>query len=425
MTDKESMKIILTSVGTRGDMEPLLAIGELLKEKGHQAICAFPEQFKDLAEESNLQFASLGRAYIDLLESDYGKAAMGGGGSGFRKFMAYMKLARNQTKANKELINQQYEIVEREAPERIVYNGKAVYPVLWSIRNPGKASMVSPLPYMHYVKDHTHIVFNNNLGSFLNKLTYALADFGLVTTVLIAKKWLGLGGRRKPYRKKIRSVLRSNKTLYTISPSLFPRPGYWSENLLVLGFQQKSKSTSWQPDSAILDFLENHRRILFISFGSMTNTKPERISRMFINILERNKIPAIINEASGGLVKPDSFTSEWVHFVDRIPYGWIFPRVYGVIHHGGSGTTHMSLKHGCVTMIIPHIIDQFVWNRIVGKTGAGPKGISFRNVTEKRLEVKILELMHNESFKKKAGQLAAQMEKEDFSEELYTAIIGA
>lgn len=44
------MKIVLISIGTRGDMEPFLAIGEILKEKEHRVICAFPEQFRDLAE---------------------------------------------------------------------------------------------------------------------------------------------------------------------------------------------------------------------------------------------------------------------------------------------------------------------------------------------------------------------------------------
>ena len=59
-------------------MEPFLAIGEILKEKGHQVICAFPGQFRKLAEESHLEFASLGSKYIDILESSAGKAAMGG-----------------------------------------------------------------------------------------------------------------------------------------------------------------------------------------------------------------------------------------------------------------------------------------------------------------------------------------------------------
>ena len=99
------MKIILISIGTRGDMEPFLAIGEILRKKGHQVICAFLEQFKNLAKESDMEFASLGAKYIEMLDSDYGKAAMGGSGSGLKKFLAYVRLAKNQTEANKELIN--------------------------------------------------------------------------------------------------------------------------------------------------------------------------------------------------------------------------------------------------------------------------------------------------------------------------------
>ena len=281
--------------------------------------------------------------------------------------------------------------------------------------------MVSPIPYMHYVRDHTHVAFNSNYGSFLNKLTYSLANFGLVTTVMITKKWLGV--TRKITRKQVRDALESNKAIYTISPSLFSRPDYWNKNLKVLGFHQRSKTTTWQPDNTLRDFLEKHQQILFITFGSMTNPEPEEKTRIIIEILERNQIPAIINTASGGLVKPDGFCSEWIHFVSRIPYDWIFPRVYGVIHHGGSGTTHLSLKYGCATMIIPHIIDQFVWNEIIYEMGVGPKGVKIGKITTKNLEPKILGLVNNNSFKEKVEQIASQMEKEDFREEIHKAII--
>ena len=58
------MKIILTSIGTRGDIEPFLAIGKILKEKGHLVICAFPEQFKELTENCDIAFASLEKKMI-------------------------------------------------------------------------------------------------------------------------------------------------------------------------------------------------------------------------------------------------------------------------------------------------------------------------------------------------------------------------
>jgi UDP:flavonoid glycosyltransferase YjiC (YdhE family) len=404
-------------------MEPFLTIGELLKEKGHQVICAFPEQFRPLAEDANLEFASLGSGYINLLESDLGKAAMGEGGSGLKKFTANIKLASHQTEINKELARKQYEILEREEPDRVVYNSQATYPVLWGMEKKGEAILISALPYMHYVKGNTHIVFNSDFGPLLNKLTYSLADFGRAVTVDITRKWLNLPG--KIPRKQIINFLLSGKTIYTISPSLFKRPDTWGENLKVLGFHQRDKTKNWEPDKDLVAFLERHMndRILLVTFGSMTNPEPESKTRTIVDILERNKIPAIINTASGGLVRPDTATPEWLHFVSQIPYEWIFPKVYGVIHHGGSGTTHLALKYGCATMIIPHIVDQFVWNRIVSGLGAGPAGIKITKINTVNLEPKILDLVTNDSYKKKAEQIERQLQGEDLREELYKAIV--
>ena len=100
------MKIILTSTGTQGDIEPFLAIGKFLKEKGHQVICAFPEQFRELTESCGMEFASLGSKNDDLLASDIGKTALGG--SGFKKIFAFlklMKLAQDQEAPQKKKLN--------------------------------------------------------------------------------------------------------------------------------------------------------------------------------------------------------------------------------------------------------------------------------------------------------------------------------
>ncbi|KAA3637954.1 MAG: glycosyltransferase [Bacteroidetes bacterium] len=415
------MKIILMSVGTRGDMEPFLALADIFTNKGHQVICAFPEQFRDLAETSGFEFASLGTKLIELLDSPDGRAAMGAGGSGWKKFTATLRLAVNQGEANKELAHAQYELIERENPDKIVYNGKAVYPVLWGLKNEGKTVFVSPIPYMHYVEGHTHIGFNTNLGTFLNKLTFALANFGMVTTTMVAKKWLKI--KDKVSRKAIREFLKTNKSVYTISPALFPRPEHWHEDLQVLGYHERDKTVDWQPDEKLQTFLDRHSRILFVTFGSMLNTAPEEKTKAILDILSRHQIPAIINTASGGLVEPENYDREMLHFVNRIPYDWVFPKMHAVIHHGGSGTTHMALKSGCATMVIPHIIDQFAWNGIVHELGAGPKGDKVGKLTVDNLEPKILDLWNNEDYKVKTEAIGRQMRKEDFREEIYRFVI--
>ncbi len=412
--------MLLVSIGTRGDMEPFLAIGEMLKQKGHEVICLFPEQFRNLAEDSDMRFASLGSEFMEMLESDVGKFALGGGGSKWTKILAYAKLAKMQYKNNKLMITKQHDVVAQEKPDRIIHNGKAMYPVIWEASNQGKTIYVSPVPYLHYVKHHTHIAFNSNYREFLNKLTYKLADWGLVKTIMTSVKWLKISDIRK---SQIIKVLENHKIIYTISPQLFAKPPYWKENITVLGYHERNKTLNWKPSRELLVFLEKHKKCILITFGSMTNPEPEEKTRIILDILKRNRIPAIINISSGGLVEPNSYDKDLIHFVSGIPYDWIFPKMYAVIHHGGSGTTHMALKYGCATMIIPHIIDQFVWNKIVDKKGVGPKGIKISKITTMNLESKVLELVNNSPFKQKAKQIAKQMEKEDYKEELYNSIV--
>jgi len=364
------MIILLISIGTRGDMEPFLAIGEMLKQKGHQVICLFPEQFRNLVEDSDMRFASLGSEFMEMLESDVGKFALGGGGSKWNKILAYVKLAKMQNKNNKLMIAKQHQVVAQEKPDRIIHNGKAMYPVIWEVGNKGKTIYVSPVPYLHYVKHHTHIAFHSNYGKFFNKLTYKLADWGLVKTIMTSVKWLDISDIRK---SQIIKVLENHKIIYTISPQLFAKPSYWKKNLKVFGYHERNKTLNCKASNELLAFLEKQPKCILITFGSMTNPEPEEKTKIVLDILKRNRIPAIINIGSGGLVEPNSYDKNLIHFVSRIPYDWIFPKLYGVIHHGGSGTTHMALKYGCATMIIPHIIDQFIWNKIIYQKGFGLK----------------------------------------------------
>jgi len=270
------------------------------------------------------------------------------------------------------MIERQQRTILHEMPDRIVHNGKAMYPVIWEAENQGKTIYVSPVPYLHYVKGHTHIAFNSNYGEFLNKLTYKLADWGILKTIVNSMQWLN---KTNVTKQQVKRALEDHKIVYTISPQLFKRPPYWKKNLNVLGFHERNKAVNWQPGQELLAFLEKHPKLIFITVGSMTNPDPKHKTDIILDILERNNIPAIINTSMGGLVEPANYNRNLVHFVSSIPYDWIFPKMYAVIHHGGSGTTHMALKNGCATMIIPHIIDQFIWNNIVFEKGVGPRGI--------------------------------------------------
>ncbi|MEO9477439.1 MAG: glycosyltransferase [Cyclobacteriaceae bacterium] len=411
------MKIILISVGTRGDVEPFLALAEYLREANHEVIAAFPEQFADLAADANIPFFGLTRKFLELIDSEDGKMLMGGKGSLWTKARTLFRMYKVGMRVNKVLVDEQQFLVEREKPELILYNGKSTFPIIWSVLNPGRAIMVSPVPCLiHPVNEYPHIGITLRMGTILNRFSYRLGNLGLFKSILnptkdIRKEW-GISN------KKIREAVFQNKMVFTVSPSLFPRPDYWPDHVRVMGYHERNKKSSWKPDDALLGFLEKYPKVIFITFGSMTNPDPVGKSAVIISVLKKHQIPAIINTAAGGLIKPKGEHSDLLHFVSQIPYDWIFPKVHAVIHHGGSGTTHTALKYGCASMIISHIIDQHFWSRLIGDIGVGPEGIRLTKLTRDRLEPKLLDLFTNPIYKTNAVNIGQQMAVENYKSQL-------
>ncbi|QSE98666.1 glycosyltransferase [Fulvivirga lutea] len=410
------MKILLTSIGTRGDIEPFVAIGEILNKEGHEVAYSFPEQFKSLITDKS-NYHPLSEKAIELIESKDGRIVMGKA-SLFHKLRALFRLYIKSLQVNRILMQQQYEIVEYENPDLIIHNVKCIYPFLWGLKHAKQTILVSPVPYfIYYVSGHSHIGFNKNFGSLINSLTYKLSNFGLIKTINVSQKYLPQD--QKFSKTEIKNTLFQKKLIYTISPSIFQRPDNWPENVQVLGYHERDKMNDWTPNLTILEFLSKYPKVLFLTFGSMVNSHSEENSELIYALLVRLEIPTIINTAAGGLIKIRKYaTTEHLHFVEHIPYNWILSRVYAVIHHGGSGTTHLALKYACPTLIIPHIIDQFGWNKLVHKLGVGPKGISINKLSAKRLKPLICDLLQNKKYKRKVDDISFKMRNEHYEERL-------
>ncbi len=421
-TEIPKMKAILFSIGTRGDIEPFLAIAQLLKSKNWDVVCVFPEQFRETVENMELQFRGFCKEYLELMDGKEAKMFMSGQGSIFKRIGYLIKLAKDGMKLSKDILTLQYDIQELEKPDRILYHPKCNFSLLWGMANPGKSILISPIPGVaHHIK---HLTILGNYGKTLNVLSMWL---GNVMKAIMLKKYSKRYRRDYPGLKITvssikRAMLEKEKTLYAISPSLFPRPDYWPFPAQVVGYYERDKTVNWQPDEGLVQFLETHEKIVFITFGSMSNSNPKEKTRIIVDILKKNSISAIINTSWGGLEvmgePPDN-----IYFVNNIPYDWMFPKVYAVIHHGGSGTTHTALKYACPSLLIPHILDQFFWNKIISKLQLGPEGMSIKNLNEKNFESKLLDLMNNESYKMNTKLISEKMNAESDKDKLYDMIL--
>lgn len=407
-------------------MEPFLALAERLVARNHAVICAMPAQFQELVDSAGYSFSPLSRKFLDLVEGDAAKGIMGRKGNAFTRVGALIKLYKESMNMQKELVQEQHELIEQEQPDRIVFHGKCMYGFLWSMAHPGKGTFLSPVPFMlQPVEAHATLGMGKNWGRALNRWTYKLSNFGLFKTLFNSTKayhhhFPELSISAASLRKW---TLDQGKSVFAVSPSLFRRPKNWPVSSRVLGYHGRTLDAQWEPDEALRAFLDQYKKILFVSFGSMTNTDPETKTVAIIKVLTKHKIPAILNTSWGGLQKPE-FVPDHIHVVEGIPYDQIFPKMYAVMHHGGSGTTHMALKSGCPSLIISHILDQFAWNDLTVAQGVGPQGMSIKKLTAERLEPALLKLWNHGPYKRRAQEIAHRMEQESFEDELINFILG-
>jgi UDP:flavonoid glycosyltransferase YjiC (YdhE family) len=405
------MKIILMVIGTRGDVEPFLAIAEQYKKEGHEVICAFPAQFKSLAEELGAGFFPFQKEFLEMLNTLEGKTALGGGESFMKRLKAYFGLYKQNKVVSFALMQQMEELLEEEQPDLVFHSLKAMYPVFWNLSNPGKVVLISPVPCVVHPVNHMAAIFllGKNFGKRINRWSYR---FTHSLSMRFAKNQLRRMGHSHITTKAMMDSLYHVPLYYTVSPYLFPPQPNWPAHVKVTGYLERVKTRNWKPSEELSLFLERHPHPLFITFGSMTNPDPIGKTDHILRLLKRHRIPAMINSAAGGLVEPKEYSREDIHFVTDIPYDWIFPQVRAVIHHGGAGTTHLALKYGRPSMIIPHIPDQHLWNRIISLAGAGPKGPSVSKVASPDFEEKLLDLISNETYQKNALELGIKLKTE-------------
>lgn len=225
----------------------------------------------------------------------------------------------------------------------------------------------------------------------------------------------------KPSIKELKRRFLEYKTIFTISRTLAPTLNF--PTVRTLGYYASFVNPDWQSPTDLLQFIERHEKILFITFGSMSSNHPAEITSRFVRTLEHHQIPAIINTAAGGFVEPVEYDSELIHFTHTVPYEWILPKMYGIIHHGGSGTTHSGLRHGCPTLILPHMFDQKMWNQTIASKRLGPKGIRISKITEEKLSTLIYDLYHNPIYKENAVRIARIIQSEAQPEAVHDFII--
>ena len=380
------MRTLLMSIGSRGDMEPFLALGAELQNQGHEVAFCFPVQFEGLAREVSDAFYPQDKALIDLIQGPDIRRIMGQVGPAWTRLGAVLRLMSSIKPIQERLILDQERAVRDFQPDEVIFHIKCIYPVLWALRMGGKVRMLSPMPCLvHPTGAHPHIAFGKPRAPWWNRLTYRFAEYALVH-----KSILGYGKsfiKKKGWKVRpaeVSSFFRNTLNVeYAYAERLFPRPVEWPEQASISHFRERDKVRQEGLEPALKSFLEQHPRTVYVGFGSMVNAQPKQVAADVMAACETAGVGVILNRSWGGLEPPDEVPSH-VYVVDDVPFDGLFPRIQAAIHHGGSGTTHSALRCQLPQAIIPHIADQFFWSRQVVAAGVGVEAFPIKKWSRSR-----------------------------------------
>lgn len=206
-------------------------------------------------------------------------------------------------------------------------------------------------------------------------------------------------------------ILREQLTLYGYSPAVVPPPTDWGPRQRVTGYWWLPAHPTWSPPSELAEFLHAGPPPLCIGFGSIMDRHAAERTKCTIEALTRLKQRAVLLTGWGGLepIPP----SDQFYVTDRVPHEWIFPRVAGIVHHGGAGTTAAAIRAGVPALVVPFMAEQPFWAGRVAALGLGPPPIPHKELSADRLVAGLRTLLERRSLRTRAAALAEQVRAED------------
>lgn len=199
--------------------------------------------------------------------------------------------------------------------------------------------------------------------------------------------------------------------IYGYSPAVIPPPADWPSYIHVTGYWFLEPPAGWEAPLDLVNFLQAGPPPVYIGFGSMLSRNPEETADLVLAALARTGQRAILSSGWGGL-KKDTLP-ETVFMVGSIPHSWLFPQMAAVVHHGGAGTTGAGLWAGVPSVITPFFGDQPFWGHRVYALGVGPQPITRRHLTVHNLAEAIQRAVTDSSMQRKAAQLGERIRAEN------------
>jgi vancomycin aglycone glucosyltransferase len=374
------MRILVAAMGSRGDVQPMLALGMALRARGHDMLVSAPPDFAAWAGELGLPFLASGRNVQEVLTEHAG--AMGA--NPLRILRAVRKIFVEEVPAS----FQRTLAAARECDALVSAGQFAASSVAEKLGIPCVGVVYSPT-MLHSSYHPPFVASQQGMPRWMNTLTWAASD-AMINRMLrhpinAARAKLDLA----PVKSIQRHLFESWPVLLACDPVVAPAAPDW-DSLDVTTTGPWFYDDPSPLDAEVEAFLDAGPPPVYVGFGSMVTDEAARITRALLEGADGRRLLLSKGWAGiGGGNLPASV--KVVH--GPMPHAKLFPRVAAVVHHGGSGTTAAALRAGAPQVLVPHIMDQFYYAYRLRSLGIAPAGIPVRKLTAVRLRAALEEAL--------------------------------
>jgi sterol 3beta-glucosyltransferase len=405
------MRITIVAVGSLGDVQPCVALGEGLLRSGLTVRIATYRTFADLVSKHGLEFAPVAGDPRQAMQDRSGQRWLESG----RSFLSFIRRLRSLSTFESLRDSLDDTTVACQGSDAILYTplGAAGYhvaeamgvPTIYLVLQPVSRSRKTPSIFMPSLP----------LGGAYNRLTYFLVEQMLWQAVRVPfNQWrqetLGLDpmGLSGPFDRLYRD---KQIFLYGFSERVVPRRTDWPEWHHTTGYWFLRRQESWSPPADLVTFLSKGPMPISIGFGSMTGQITRRLADLAIRAVQKSGQRAVLLGGWAPLGQVDLPAS--ICALEFAPHEWLFPRMAAVVHHGGAGTTAAGLRAGVPSVLVPFFGDQPFWGRRVHALGVGTRPIMRSRLTVQRLTEAIARATTDQAMQARASRLGEEIRSED------------
>jgi sterol 3beta-glucosyltransferase len=404
------MKVTLIAIGSRGDVQPYVALGTGLLAAGHSVSILASPDFRELVTATGLQFTDMGGSTKSVARGMESMLERGN----------FLEILSSMSSSARDMITQAaVSGLEACRGSDMIVAGLGGFFIGLALSQKLGIRFVPAFVYPFTpTREFPSVLAPSTpfrLPGWANRLSHLLAQQMMWQTIRAAENQARRQVLRIPpahFGGPFGVYNRGGETvLYGYSRHVIPISADWKDSMHVTGFWQLDPPPGWEPPAGLADFLKAGPPPVYIGFGSMTHRKPEEVTEMILRALALTGRRGVLSAGWGRI--GEGALPRSVFTIGSTPHGWLFPRMAALVHHGGAGTTAAGLRAGIPAVVTPFFGDQPFWGERIHALGIGPKPIPRPRLTAENLARAIDAAVSDAEMVARAARLGEQIRTED------------